>query len=357
MKDPDTVWPYANPPLNALLVAPLTALPYPIAAWLWAALNVVLLAGGCVLLLAAVGRLDWLGVALALALVAGFYAATVALRLGQVEIVQFALLAGTLYLLKRGTPAGAGVTLGAAIGLKLFPAAMGVFLLWKRQWKAAAWAFGAGAVLLAGPVLLVGLDRFGEYLQTSSVYTFGPFTAFPYNQSLNGFWSRTFKPNLFAPTLFGLDLPGLAVALWLGCAGALTAALAWLSRRPVPVAGLRLGRFDLEYGAAVLVLLLALPHSQIYSFVWLLIPLLVFGLFLLDDAVRLWWGLVWGAMAYVALGRQWLSLPPAPARLVQSHVFLGTVALTALAGVLLIVQARAQRVPVAPAGAPAGGEL
>ena len=58
----------------------------------------------------------------------------------------------------------------------------------------------------------------------------------------------------------------------------------------------------------VVALLLVSPHSQVYTFVWALIPLLVLGVRLLDAGAG--WGR-WLAFvaAYVLLGRNMMRLP------------------------------------------------
>lgn len=327
MSDDSIRWPYSNPPLLAILAVPLTYLPYPAAATLWTWLNVAMLLGACGAVLAAIGRLDWAGAVVALVLLYGYYPATVCLRLGQVEILLFLLIALSFLALKRGREAWAGVALGVATAIKFFPGALILFLAWKRKWKAAAWGLGVAAVALGASVLIAGPANFAAYTEAWSVYAGGAFSAFPLNQSLNGFFSRLFRPNVFWPTLRGLELPGLATGLWLGSAAALGATLAWFTRRPVDARALR---FDVEFSAAIAVLLLAQPHSQVYAFVWLLLPLIVVGCRAVTTYPWSWPEVGTLTVGYFMLGRQWFQFPPIPVRFVRSHVMFGTLLLAAL---------------------------
>lgn len=327
MRDGSIRWPYANPPLLAILTVPLTHLPYDVAAVLWTWLNVAMLLGACGAVLAAVGRSDWAGAVVALVLLYRYYPATVCLRLGQVEILLFLLIALSFLALKRGRDGWAGVALGFATTIKFFPGALILFLAWKRKWKAAAWGLGVAAVALGASVLIAGPQNFVAYTEAWSVYAGGAFSAFPLNQSLNGFFSRLFRPNVFWPTLRGLELPGLATGLWLGSAAALGAALAWFTRRLVDVRSLR---FDVEFSAAIVVLLLAQPHSQVYTFVWLLLPLIVVGCRAVTTYPWSWPEVGTLTVGYFLLGRQWFQFPPIPVRFVRSHVMFGTLLLAAL---------------------------
>ena len=332
IQDDSIQWPYGNPPLLALLIVPMTVLPYTTAAVLWTWFSVALLLGACAAVLAAIGRLDWVGAVVALTLLYAYYPAKVCLRLGQTEILLFFLISLSFLALKRGRDEWAGAALGFAVAIKLFPAALILFLLWKRRWKAALWGIGVAAVALSISVIAAGPENFAAYTEAWSVYTGGAFSAFPLNQSLNGFFSRTFRPNLFGPTLRGLDLPGLATGLWLGSAAVLGGALAWLTRKAVNV---RSERFDLEFSAAILVLLLAEPHSQAYAFVWLLLPLIVLACRAVSTYPWSWVEVAVLTVSYFMLGRQWFQFPPIPVRFVRSHVMFGSLLLAALVFYLL----------------------
>jgi len=326
-------WPYAYPPLSAILAVPLAALPYEPVALAWTVANVAMLALAGWLCLRAQGPVEPLDLALLGAALYAFYPAVVTVRLGQIEILQFLLLAGTFLAVKRGHNDLAGVLLGLATALKLFPGALVAFLLWKRLWRPAIAAMVTGGVLLLGSFAVVGLNQIPRYLAFTSVYTHG-FAGFSFNQSLHGFFVRNLTVNIFTPSLRGWHLPWLAEGLTIGISALLVGAWAWLTWRPLAPDRLATSaRFDLEFAGTIVLMLLVLPHSQVYAFVWLLLPFLVL-------AYQLWrrgpaWAWLPVLVAYALVGRHYLLFVPGLTRLVAAHIMFGALLLLAVTGGLL----------------------
>ena len=364
LKDPDVRWPYAYPPFAAILILPLATLPFEPVALAWTVANVIMLAAGGYLCLKAQGPVEPLDLALLGAILYAFYPAIVTVRLGQIEILQFLLLAGAFLALKRGRDGLAGGLLGVATALKLFPGVLIAFLFWKRLWRPAVIALVTALALLVGSFAAVGLDQVPRYLAFTSVYGRGPFGAFPLNQSLHGFFARNLTANLFVAPLKGWDLPWLADGLTLGLSAGLIAIWAWLTWGPAPVGksinhkdhqehketdhGSRIthhasriashvsrsaARFDLEFGGNIALLLLVLPHSQVYAFVWLLVPLLVLAYQLRRSRPN--WSWLAAAVAYALVGRQYQLFRPGLTRLVSSHVMFGALLLLFVVAALL----------------------
>ncbi|SDX01720.1 Protein of unknown function [Albimonas donghaensis] len=102
---------------------------------------------------------------------------------------------------ERGRPARAGCLLALAAAVKLGPAVFGLYWLMTGRWRAALWALGAGAALLALNLAAAGaaetraffdlLARIGDGASTGGM-----------NQSLM----------VFAARALGADLPGFAFA-------------------------------------------------------------------------------------------------------------------------------------------------
>jgi hypothetical protein len=349
----EIAWPYAYPPLPAILMRPLAALPYASVATLWTVANILLLLLGCLLTIHALPATQpntpKLLYVLALLALIDFYPAEVALRLGQLEIVQFFLLALALWLLASHREISGGAILGLATALKLFPAVFIGLLFWQGRFRA---AFSGVLVALAGLILgytIIGWHELPAYLRFTSVYTAGGMLAFPFNQSLTAFWTRNLTTNLFTPPLWGLDLPALARTLSLLSIAAVGLPTLWLCRplnigvsgSPSPGTGDATAAggwgsapswyFPLRYALSVTTLLLVLPHSQVYGFVWLLIPLLVLAGWLLDarplNAWRWWAALL---LVYLLVGRHWVLYRPLLTRFVSAHVTAGTILLWAL---------------------------
>ncbi len=349
MKDATVVWPYAYGPLIALCFVPALWLPYEVVQAAWWGINVAALFVGCWLCLRAMGPATPWRLALALFFIYRFEPAVVTLRLGQIELVQFLLLALAFYALSRSWERLGGLALGLAAGLKFFPAALIALLLWRRRWRAAGWAMGSAVLLTVGSFALVGWEALGRYLHYASLYGIGgAFAAFPLNQSFNGFFSRNLMRNVFTATLKGMHLPGLAKGLTIGCDLAVILASAWLTwhREGWPAApgeGER-RRFSLEFALGVVALLLVSPHSQVYTFVWALIALIAFALEGPALAGARWGQYVGLLVAYFLLGRNLVLFRPGLTRFVQAHYLFGALILWGLIGLALWRARRGGRV-------------
>jgi len=279
-KDEDTPWPFSTPPFHALLTVPLTLLPYSWAAMIWTGLCLAAMAVACWLLLRSQHWLTLSGLAVTLLLLDQFQPAVVAVRLGQIDMVIFLLLVLAFIWLKAGAETKAGLALGMAIGIKVFAGFLVLYLLWKRRRQAALVALTSGVVFLIGSFVMVGSQALKRYLEFSSLYTWGAFAGYPYHQSLNAFFTRTFKQNIFMSPV--ANLPWLADGLTIVLSVLLLVGLAWLTRRSAdaPDAGhsmadITMPRFDLEYALTVTTMLLILPPAPRYAFVWLLLGFLV----------------------------------------------------------------------------------
>ena len=338
MEDDSVVWPYAYAPLMAILFLPAAYLPYPLVRVLWWGINTGGLLLGSWLSLRAMGGVTPGRVALTLLLVYKFEPAVITLRLGQIEMVQFLLLAFVLYALSRGWERRAGLALGLAAGLKFFPGALVLLLLWRRRWRAAAWATGTALVSIVGSFWAVGFDAIATYLDYSSIYGIaGAFAAFPLNQSFNGLFSRNLVRNVFSPTLKGWHLPWLAKGLILTCDLGVVASSAWLTWQRKAWRDQEDGQcFALEFSLAIMALLLVSPHSQAYTFVWALLSLIVLTMWLASQPGVIWWQ--WGGLlvSYLLLGRHYELYRPGLTRFVQSHYLFGALLLWAMLGVSLL---------------------
>jgi len=337
LRDDSVVWPYAYSPLIAILFLPMRGLSLETVGVGWWIANNLMLLGGCWLALRSVAYATPGRVALVFLMLHGYAPAVSALRLGQIEILQFLLLAVTLWGLRRDREVLAGLALGLATGLKFFPGALIVWLLWRRRWRPALWAIGSAVLLTVGSFALVGWDAFTRYLSFSSMYGIGgAYAAFPLNHSLNGLFSRNLMANVFSASLKGWDLPALAKGLTLAADLMIVAVCAALTGRGWSRKGAATPqdawRDPLEFALATSALLLVSPHSQVYGFVWALLPLIVWTMArYADDATRWWhWGLA--LLAYLLVGRDYELFVPGITRLVQAHFTLGALLLWGLVG-------------------------
>jgi hypothetical protein len=144
--DPDGITPgpavaYFYPPLVAAAFVPLAALPPETAHLAWFGVLIALAAAIGIALVRSLpaDRRD-----LAAAAYLAYLPLLSELRFGNVNLVTLALCLLAFH--RRDRPAVAGALLAAAIGLKLLPLALVVFLLVAGRWRIAAWA---GAIALA----------------------------------------------------------------------------------------------------------------------------------------------------------------------------------------------------------------
>lgn len=340
MKDDSVVWPYANTPSIAILFAVTNGLTPRVVWEAWWFLNVAGLLGGSWLFLAAFGRVTPARIALMLLCVYRFEPAVAALRLGQVEIVQYLCLAAVLYALSRGREGQAGVFLGLASCLKILPLALGALLLWWRRWRAAACALGLGLFVLLGSFAIVGFDSMRIYLEYARMYGItGAFSAFPFNQSINGVVTRNLVKNAFSPSLAGLNMPALAKGLVLALDVIVVGASAWLTWRRkrwnVNASDPYRARLGLEYCFALVAMLLVSPHSQVYTLTWTMATVVCLALWHSGGGRSSCWEWIGLALAYVLVGRNYVLFVPGITRFVQAHYFLGMVLLWVLSGVAL----------------------
>lgn len=155
--------PYAHPPYEVLLIAPLAVLPYPAAYALAMAINVVLLALAAALLARANDLTTPARAAIAGLLLAGYLPLFVDLLQGQVDAFLLLVLAGAYaaWAARRDGLAGAltGLALLKPHLIVLIPA---LFLV-RRSWRALAGFAGVAAGLALVSLLAFGLDGVRQY--------------------------------------------------------------------------------------------------------------------------------------------------------------------------------------------------
>jgi hypothetical protein len=168
---------YLNPPLLALIVAPLTALPLPAAFYIWTAINIAAFAAAWLMACpgAGVGRIAILLISLAL------WPTIFSIERGQPVLIVYALAIGCWWTAARRREVEAGILLALAFAIKpqdvaLLPA---VLLLCGFR-RAAAWWLLVTAALWAGFALLIGPSGMGEFLGATAWAASGPgYTASP----------------------------------------------------------------------------------------------------------------------------------------------------------------------------------
>ena len=217
---------------------------------------------------------------------------------GQIDIMLLLLLTIALVASQRGYDgwAGAAVALGALF--KLYPVLLLAFFVVKQRWRALV-GFALAMLVCNGLALaIMGWEMHATYL-FEVVPRIGGGTAWVENQTLNGFLSRIFAPEI-SSTVFVHPLVSLLTYAGFGVASAGAAFLAWQPAvRGSP-------RALLQFGLFVLLMVLVVPaawmHYQtivLLSFVGVLLYAGEFGL------PRWCAALVGLSYAIIAYGNAW----------------------------------------------------
>ena len=158
--------PFVRPAYEAVVLAPLSRLPYRQAYFAFLAINVAILGAIFFLLLPWMRNLLALYQWLPLALLLGFLPIAAALIQGQDSILLTALLVGAFVWLTNGHEFAGG----ALVGLGLFkfqiviPIAL-LFLLWRR-WRFVMGFSACLALLTSGSVWIVGVEQTRQYIRS-----------------------------------------------------------------------------------------------------------------------------------------------------------------------------------------------
>ncbi len=158
---------YIQPPTSGLSFLPLTVLSFRQAAHVYLIYNhLVLLAAVALSLYTIRPRvgLPWI-IAGAMVLVAFYSQIYMSFSLGQVDSTLLLLYAIGFWAFCRNKPAIAGSAIAIAAAIKLVPAFILLYFLWKRQYKAVAWGAGVGLALLLVSLAYVGPSTYKTYIK------------------------------------------------------------------------------------------------------------------------------------------------------------------------------------------------
>jgi hypothetical protein len=275
---------FDNPPFTAVLMLPFTGLPFGQAKDLYRLLLHLLYFSSVALVLGADrvyrNHPQWvLIVVLALCLEPVYTSITS----GQVDIpILFAICLG-YWAFKRGHPVLAGCAIAVAAMIKLSPALLLLYFLYKRQFRVVISGMVAGVVLLGIGIAVTGIDDWIVFVREILPILAKGSTEFE-NQTLAGFFNGLF---LAPSALFSLQpapplvIPKVLTWITVGGTGLLMLRLFWPRGGGMLRDGLR---FDLEFSLGIVALLIASSVAWQHYYVWLLLPLAT----LLRSDVREW---------------------------------------------------------------------
>jgi hypothetical protein len=258
----------AHPPVSVLLVIPLGRLDYRDAHFAWNLLGIPLFLLSVVVLVREMRlpfqMLSWLpAVTLALACYPLYYQ----FNQGNLTHVLLALVTLGWAADRRGWGVGAGVCLGTAAAVKLFPAFLFVYLLAARRWRAAAVGAVTFTVLHLIAVAVFGTDSFRTYWNEVLPST-AHYQSNRQNAALTGLWLRLFDPHPVEHVIPLAPNPTAATTLSILTRLAVIGAVAWVARRSNSG-----GDRDRAFALALVGMLLLTPVTWAHYFLLLGLPL------------------------------------------------------------------------------------
>jgi hypothetical protein len=285
---------YPNPPIMALLLAPLVQLPPLIGAlcWFYLKVGMTLLAIHWAFSLVERPERPFPAWGKALAVLLGLRPIVGDLTHGNVNLFILFLVLGALYAFRRRRDFTAGVTLALAIACKVTPALFVPYFVWKRAWKTLAGCV-VGLVLFFWlvPGALLGMEDNARYLHSWVERMILPYvvggevTTDHNNQSLPALVHRlvthspsfsTYVNDLYTPLEYHnlLDLsPARARLIVKGCMALFVGLVVWVCR--APTTSRRNWRLAAEFSLVVLGMLLFSERTWKHHCVTLLLPLAV----------------------------------------------------------------------------------
>src|SRR5262249_39739644 len=112
---------------------------------------------------------------------------------GQLSLVLLFLITAAWALDRSGRSDAAGLLIGGAAAVKLFPAYLGVFFAARGRWRALVAAAASFAVLNLATAAVLGRKTYDDYLHIVLPYM-RVFPTLGFNFSIAGFWNKLFDP-------------------------------------------------------------------------------------------------------------------------------------------------------------------
>lgn len=271
---------YIYPPPLAIALAPFAGMSAVVAQRAFTGLSIAALLG-CVWVvgsLASTRRAVAAGLVGAIAL--GSWPVHFLLRQGQVDALTLVLMMLALLFAHRRRDHVAALLLAVAISIKMTPAVLVGYFLWKRRYRLAAESTLAALALIAAGFLVIGLDSAVLYTTRVLPALGAGGDAYWYNQSLHATLNRLFVENRFTTPLVDLGMGFVVVAALFLTISLLALTFACVSRGWPTSGSLLL----IEAGAFVAVETLATSRSYHMHMVWLLLPLAGLVLLILEGS-------------------------------------------------------------------------
>jgi alpha-1,2-mannosyltransferase len=302
----------AHPPTSVLLALPLARLSYPDAVLAWNAISLVAFLVSLVIIakVLPVPRTLYLPI---LALLTFCHPLYGNLHAGQLTLILVLLVTAVWALERSGWSYAAGLLLGGAVTIKLFPAYLAVYYVARRQIRPLQAAVVSCIALTLLTIAILGWDTYRDYVCVILPHQ-ARFRSFGYNLSIAGLWHKLFDPvgerGWMTPLWFNPALARWGTVL---SDLAITAGVATCAYRAKTAE-----QQDLAFGVMVTAMLLVSPVTWDISLPLLLVPIAVIargaaGFRWLPAVLMLTLLLVWMPqilLTKLALGGRSLSVAP-----------------------------------------------
>jgi hypothetical protein len=264
----------AHPPTSVLLALPLAWMNYSDAFLAWSVLSLLaLVATGWLIARQLSGALTVWSILPLAALALWCNGFRQQMNQGQLNVVLLLLLTGVWAADRSDRPIWAGVLLGAAAAIKLFPGFLFVYFLARRQWRALAAGTGAVLVLAGLTVAVLGADCYRDYV-TIALPSLTKYRVYWPNLSLTGFWHKLF--NSAGSHVIPLwQNPALAWGATLASDAVVTMLTAWCAARSRTA-----GERDLAFALTLITMLLVSPITWDHYFTLLFLALFLLWIWL-----------------------------------------------------------------------------
>jgi hypothetical protein len=257
----------AHPPTSVLLALLLGWIAFPDAVVVWNLLSLAALFASLAIVAAALPELKpqfWP----ILGLLPFCLAVYGNLQQSQLNLLLLLLVTAAWALDRSGRSGAAGLLVGAAATLKLFPAYLCLYFAARRQWRAVLAAAVSFSALNLTTAAVLGWQTFDDYLYIVLPYM-KVFSTLAYNMSIAGFWHKLFDPSGEAGVVIPL-WPSPAIARYGTLltdlvVTAVVGALAYRAKTPRGA--------ELAFGAAVAAMLLVSPVVWDISMIVLMVPI------------------------------------------------------------------------------------
>ena len=259
----------AHPPTSVLLALPLAQLDYPDAVLVWNVISGLALAVSLGIVAAELA-LPWTMLPPTLALLAICHPVYGNFYQGQLTLILLLLVTVIWALERSGRSSTAGLLLGAAATIKLFPAYLAVYYVARGRRRPLLTAAVSFLLLTLATGLVLGLDAYHDYIRVVLPGQ-AKFRSFSYNLSIAGFWHKLFNPVpetgpfdplWLSPALahWGMVLTDLAITT-------IVVTLAYRAKSS--------SQRDLAFASTVTAMLLVSPVTWDFSLPLLLVPIAV----------------------------------------------------------------------------------